>query len=70
MTDAPAAALANPAELAARLTAAQAQRAGIAALTTTCGAFGEVCFTPGGSSPAVIVQVNGPTPPEEKKFWK
>ena len=39
-------------------------------LPVTCGAFGEVCFTPGGSSPAIIVQVNGPTPPEEKKFWK
>ena len=26
--------------------------------------------TPGGRLPAAIVQVNGPTPPEEKKFWK
>ena len=26
--------------------------------------------TPGGSLPAATVQVNGPTPPEVKKFWK
>jgi len=26
--------------------------------------------TPGGSWPAETVQVNGPTPPEVKKFWK
>ena len=36
----------------------------------TCGALGELCTTPGGSLPTVTVQVKGPTPPEEKKFWK
>src|SRR5215470_8331632 len=28
-----------------------------------------VSTTPGGSCPAATCQVNGPTPPEEKKFW-
>src|SRR5215470_13012094 len=29
-----------------------------------------VSVTPGGSWPAATAQVNGPVPPEEKKFWR
>ena len=29
-----------------------------------------VSVTPGGRWPAATIQVNGPTPPEVKKFWK